>query len=317
VQRAGHTIAGGGRVGLLDAGMRERDLIEWIRSQGCGAIPDRWVGPGDDCAIVTVGEHRVLITTDQVVDGVHVRVDRSGPRAAGRKALARNLSDVAAMAAQPLCATATVSLPKTFGDADAQAICEGLWDIGAQFNCPLVGGDVAVADGPLVVSVTVLARPDGIEPVLRSGAQPGDALCVTGELGGAWKTGRDLTFTPRIAAARALAQSCDLHAMIDLSDGLATDLRHLCAAAGVGAEVTAEAIPVHTDAGGLAEALGDGEDYELLFALPGDQADRLTADQPLDVHISRIGDIVAGDEVVLIGPDGRRVMPQAGWEHTT
>ena len=156
-----------------------------------------------------------------------IRVDRSGPRAAGRKALARNLSDVAAMAAQPLCATATVSLPKTFSDADAQAICEGLWDIAAQFNCPVVGGDVAIADGPLVVSVTVLARPEGIEPVLRAGARPGDALCVTGTLGGAWKTGRDLTFTPRIVAARALAECCDLHAMIDLSDGLATDLRHL------------------------------------------------------------------------------------------
>ena len=104
--------------------MRERDLIEWIRRHGCGQAPPEWVGPGDDCAVVTVGEQRVLITTDQVVDGVHVRVDRSGPRAAGRKALARNLSDVAAMAAQPLCATATVSLPKTFGDADARAICE-------------------------------------------------------------------------------------------------------------------------------------------------------------------------------------------------
>ena len=167
----------------------------------------------------------------------------------------------------------------------------------------------------MTISVTVLGATGGIEPVLRSGAVEGDALCVTARLGGAWRTGRDLTFTPRIAEARALAEGFDLHAMIDLSDGLGTDLRHLCGASGVGAEIDSRRIPVRADAD-LSGALGDGEDYELLFALPEDQAERLIARPLFETPVSCIGRCLGGSVIHLIGPDGlAEVMDARGWEH--
>jgi thiamine-monophosphate kinase len=290
--------------------MREQALIDWISSRAGALLPPEWVGPGDDCAVVTLGEERLLITTDQVLDGVHLDLAKAGPAAAGRKALARNLSDIAAMAAVPLCATATVSLPGDFADADARAVYTGMEALAEQFNCPLVGGDIAIWKRPLAISVTVMGRPDGIEPVLRSGAQIGDAVCVTGPLGAAWQTGRDLTFTPRIAEARQLAGQCDLHAMMDISDGLAMDLPRLCKASGVGAEIRSEQLPVHPDAADLNAALNDGEDYELLFVLPADQIDAI------DGPIIRIGTIIEGDAITLIDADGSaRPLPAGGWEH--
>lgn len=290
--------------------MREQTLIDWISNRCSDALPPDWVGPGDDCAIITLGDERLLITTDQVLDGVHLDLSKAGPAAAGRKALARNLSDIAAMAALPLCATATVSLPKTFTDEDAKAVYTGMEALAEQFNCPLVGGDIAMWNRPLAVSVTVMGRPEGIEPVLRSGAQVGDAICVTGPLGAAWRTGRDLTFTPRIAEARQLADECDLHAMMDISDGLAMDLPRLCKASSVGAEILAEQIPVHA-AADLTAALCDGEDYELLFTLPPDQADAA------DLPIIRIGTITEGAAIMLVAADGsRNPLPAGGWEHT-
>lgn len=293
--------------------MKEHDLINWIRSQGC--VPTDWVGPGDDCAVITLAGRRLLVTTDQVLDGVHVQCAQCGPRAAGRKAMARGLSDIAAMAGLPTAVVATVAAPNAFTDADAQALYAGLREVADAFDCPLVGGDVSVWDGPVTISVTVLGEPGDIEPVCRSGAQADDALCVTGRLGGAWRNGRDLTFTPRIAEARALAGAADLHAMIDLSDGLGTDLRHLCAASGVGAEIDSRCIPIHADAD-LSAALGDGEDYELLFSLPGDQAERLIAEPPCETPIHRIGRCLAGSEIRLIGPNGQtEIMDARGWEH--
>jgi len=304
--------------------MRESDFIEWIRSKSDFDPAGVVVGPGDDMALLRVGGGRLLVATDQVLDGVHFKLTRDGPTAAGRKALARNLSDVAAMAALPVAAVASVALPKGMERAAAEAIYRGLREIGDAFDCPLVGGDVAAWDGPLAISVAILARPGGIGPILRSGAGPGDAICVTGRLGGAWKGDRHLTFTPRVAEGRALAKSYSLHAMIDVSDGLAADLGHLCQASGAGAEVLAESVPIHPDLGeagpaaGLAAALGDGEDHELLFALPAVKADRLIADQPLAAGVSRIGTITAGESMVLIFPDGRREpLSRQGWEHRT
>jgi len=296
--------------------MREFEFIEWIRSQGIAdpaAVP---VGPGDDCAVIACGGERVLVTVDQVLDGVHFILADHGARAAGRKAMARNLSDIAAMAAAPMGAVASVALPRGMQRGDAEEIYHGLRDVGDEFGCPVVGGDMGSWDGALAISVTVFGRPGGIEPVLRSGAKAGDAICVTGAFGGAWRTQRHLTFIPRVREARILAEACDLHAMIDVSDGLAADLTHLCKASGVGAEVLAADVPVHPDADGLDAALGDGEDYELLFAIPAEQAERLEADQPLDVPVSRIGTITAEPAMTLIHPDGRREELKAtGWEH--
>lgn len=315
--------------------MREFEFIEWIRSQthlSSAAVP---VGPGDDMAVVAWGREQVLVAVDQVLDGVHFQLQAHGARAGGRYAMVRNLSDVAAMAAVPSCVVASVALPRGMGRDQAEAIYLGLRELADEFACPVVGGDVGVWEGALAISVAILARPEGIAPVLRSGAKAGDALCVTGALGGAWRSGRAMAFMPRVLEARMLAKRYGLRAMIDLSDGLAGDLGHLCRASGVGAEVRADLVPIHGDVfsqlgldpsdpaaksseKALCAALSDGEDYELLFALPADRADRLLHDQPLDVPVTRIGRVVEGADVVFVDPAGRRTpLPAGGWEHAT
>lgn len=309
----------------VQAPMKERDFIEWIRSQtrlDPAVVP---VGPGDDTAIVFCGNEKLLVTIDQLLDGVHFKLAQDGPKAAGGKAMARSLSDVAAMAALPVGAVVSVALPKGMPRSEAEGLHHGLQKVGEKFRCPIVGGDVGVWGGPLALSVTVFARPAGIRPVLRSGARLGDAVCVTGSLGGSWRTHRHLKFIPRINEARILASRHELHAMIDISDGLASDLNHICNASGFGAEVVAAAIPIHPDArldasdpSGMSAAIRDGEDYELLFTLPPREADELLRDQPLAVRVSRIGTICQEKGVVLIrGEDLREPLPPGGWEHQT
>ncbi len=309
--------------------MQEREFIDWISRQSRfdpDAVP---VGPGDDCAVVKLGGESLLTTTDQALDGVHFILAEHGPKAAGRKAMARSLSDLAAMAAVPVAAVATVALPKGTERSAAEAIYTGLRELADEFHCPLVGGDVGVWAGPLAISVTAFGRPGGvtggIEPILRSGARKKDAICVTGRLGGAWRTRRHLEFIPRIAEAICLAMNYPPRAMIDLSDGLASDLGHICRASGVGAEIYADQIPIHEDArlagddaATLQAALSDGEDYELLFTLPARFADKLCQAQPLPVPVTQIGRIVEGDETTLVFPDGRREkLTACGWEHRT
>ena len=304
--------------------MKETDFIDWIRAQSAfdpSAVP---VGPGDDMAVIAFGSERILLGVDQALDGVHFVLADHGPQAAGRKVMARNLSDVAAMAAVPQAAVASVAFPKGLDRSAAEAIYQGLRAAGDEFRCPVVGGDVGVWPGPLAISVTLAARSAGVAPILRSGAVVGDAVCVTGSFGGAWKSQRHLTFTPRINEAIALAAHYDLHAMIDVSDGLAADLAHVCEPSGVGAVVVAADVPIHEqvralgDEAALTAALGDGEDYELLFTLGEPQATRLLRDQPLAVGVTRIGTIEPGSALSLLGADGRRrPLKTAGWEHET
>jgi len=299
--------------------MREFEFIEWVRRQG-GVSPGVVVGPGDDCAVLRVGRQTLLITTDQVLDGVHVSLAEHGAEAVGRKAAARAVSDIAAMAGEPVAMVASVAAPPGLSEADARAIYHGLRALG----CPLVGGDLAAwrdDAARLQMTVTVLGRTGAAGPVLRSGARPHDAVCVTGSLGGAWRGSRHLTFTPRVAEARLLAGAYGLHAMIDISDGLAADLGHIVADSSVAAEIVAEDLPVHPDAAGavdpLAAALFDGEDYELLFTLPPRQADRLIADQPLGVPVTRIGTIREGEGMVLLRRGEPEMLAPRGWEHGT
>jgi thiamine-monophosphate kinase len=297
--------------------VRELDLIRWIRRRwrfDPRAVP---VGPGDDCAVVRCGREKLLVTTDQVLDGVHFILSRDGPAAAGRKAMARNLSDIAAMAGTPLVAVVCAALPKGLSQADCKAIYAGMRRLGERFGCPVVGGDIGAWDGKLAIGVTVIGVPGPHGAVLRSGAKVGDAVCVTGALGGAWQARRDLRFTPRIAEAKMLAARCDLHAMIDISDGLASDLGHIVEESGVGAELVAADIPVHRGAGGVEAALRDGEDYELIFTLPQAQVPRLRR-LKLGVKVTQIGTIVRGKGLTLVGDDGRKERIKAkGWEHRT
>ena len=303
--------------------MREFEFIEWVRAQAATSEAVE-VGPGDDCAVLDVGGEKLLLTADQVLEGVHVSLTRHGPAAAGRKAAARGLSDIAAMAGLPVAMVATVAAGKGLTAEDARAIHDGLRSVGDAFDCPLVGGDLAAwsdAGGRLAVSVTVLGRAGGVGPVLRRGAAPGHALCVTGAFGGAWRGRRHLSFRPRVPEARTLAADFDVSAMIDVSDGLAVDLGRLADAGGVAAEVHADHVPIADDARDaddpLAAALFDGEDYELLFALPAGKADELIAAGPLAVPVARIGVVAAGSGLTLIRNGRREVLPARGWEHET
>jgi thiamine-monophosphate kinase len=252
--------------------MHEFDLIQWIRQQ---QSPDAHVllPAADDLAIVRFDpKDLILIGVDQVLDGVHFDLQSHSPLDIGRKVMNRNLSDCAAMACLPASAVVAWALPRKIDPETVKQIYTGIKAAGDAFACPIVGGDTASWDQRLVISVTILGRSAGITPVRRSGARVGDAIYVTGPLGGSILS-RHLTFTPRIAEARELVSQYPISAMIDLSDGLSRDLAHICTESGVGAVLDADLIPIHPDVrqlpgDALSHALDDGEDYELCFTGP-------------------------------------------------
>ena len=296
--------------------MRERDLLQHVFASNASLPADVTIPPGDDMGAIRFGDSQLLVTVDQLADGVHVNVANTPIELVGRKAITRNLSDVAAMAALPVGAVAAAALPRDFGQARADALFDAMRKTAEQYDCPLIGGDVTIWDGPLMITVTVFADPAGVKPVLRSGAQPGDSVFVTGALGGAWDEnggGAHLTFEPRIQLARTVAESLgdNLHAMIDLSDGLATDLGHICKQSGAGAEIISAAIPLrsvpHVDPH---RALTDGEDYELCFTV-----DASTAPEAIDAQ--QVGRIIESDdsEIFLIQGDERTPFKATGYEH--
>ena len=316
--------------------MREFELLEQIYRANAALPPCVSIGPGDDMAALRVGALTVLVTVDQVADGVHVDAARVTVAKIGRKAVVRSLSDVAAMAARPLGAVAAACLPCDFGTQRAEALFEALRCTAALYQCPLIGGDISMWPHPLLLTVTVFAEPAGIEPVTRAGAQVGDVVCVTGALGGTLETvgGRThhLDFEPRIELARQLAGDVATrpNCMIDLSDGLGKDLAHLCRAAGVHAELNAEALPISPGAAAAskrdhllpwAHALADGEDYELCFTIDAERARSALPAQVDGVPITRIGRIVAPaagrDAPVAVKLADGTVQPVAdwGWEH--
>lgn len=296
--------------------MREFALLEHIFASNAALPAEVVIPPGDDMGAIRVGDRTVLVTVDQVADGVHVDVAAHGVDAAGRKAITRNLSDVAAMAARPVAAVAAACLPRDMSETVAKQLFEAMRATAQRYSCPLIGGDVSMWDHPMLLTVTVLAEPwPGQPPLLRSGAKVGDAVCVTGELGGSL-AGHHLTFEPRIAAAKRLAE-LGATSMIDLSDGLARDLGHICRSSGVGAVVEASRLPVRacmaTEPRWCA-AVGDGEDYELCFTMP---PERVVASVE-GVNVTMIGRIVDAHrgEAVLQLPDGTcRSMSDLGWEH--
>jgi thiamine-monophosphate kinase len=309
--------------------MAERELVEYIRQLAAGERPP-WldVGIGDDAAVLRAPDDgRVVVTTDSVIEGVHFKAGTE-PELVGRKAVARCLSDIAAMAARPLCTVAAVGFGRSYDDDACRRLCKALFEAARELSAPLVGGDVASGPGPTTVTVTALgtAGPAGV--VTRSGARPGDAICVTGRLGGSIR-GRHLTFRPRIPEALALAGRCRLHAMIDISDGLSTDALHIAQASGRGITLKAEAIPVSEDALALSRegeghedplrhALNDGEDYELVFCLPQRDAKAAAASGVLGTLVSIIGAVTSEKDSFIVRPGGaREPLRGGGWEHLT
>lgn len=303
-------------------------FIDWLR-QRTPAASRVLLGPGDDTAAVSMSAQPALITTDMLLEGSCFLLEGSAiqipgiapasPRRIGRKAMAVNLSDIAAMAGHPVAAVVSVGLPKRGGRLLAEELYLGLREMADAFATPIVGGDTNSWDGPLVISVTLFGEPGPGGIIRRAGATPGDRLYVTGPLGGSI-LGKHLDFTPRIQEALALASRVRLKAMIDLSDGLAADLAKLCAESQCGAVLRADAIPLSAAAqtmrdgrSPLEHALGDGEDFELLFAVSPQDAKLLEQAPPITGLVC-VGECVATG-VWLQSQGGRRELPPLGWVH--
>ncbi|MBW3539912.1 MAG: thiamine-phosphate kinase [Planctomycetes bacterium] len=306
----------------MTASPNEFALIDWIRGRA-GAGQRLVLGIGDDMAALRLDSAELLVAADMLLEGVHFTFPPAEPQDAGRKALAVNLSDVAAMAGRPLAATVSVALPRCRGAGFARELFEGVLSIARQFECAIAGGDTNLWDGPLVIDIAILAEPTGRGAVRRRGAQSGDWIFVTGQLGGSLPSGRHISFTPRVHEAIALHQSVNVHAMIDVSDGLAADLGHILDESGVGAVLVEERIPIHpstrTASDGrspLEHALGDGEDFELIFTVSPEDGQRLLERPPFETPLTHIGRIVP--EPVLEIEDAarhRRPLTRTGWEH--
>ena len=282
-------------------------------------------GAGDDCAVLDLGmpDRLILFKTDAVVEGIHFTRE-TPPEKVGRKALARCLSDIAAMAGSPTAALITLALPKAF-DADHVArIYDGLNELAQPTGVAIVGGETTTNPERMLISIALLGTVPRGRQILRSGAKRGDAIFVTGELGGSI-AGKHLDFTPRLAEARWLADHFDVHALMDLSDGLAGDLPHILRASGVGAELLKTAVPVSRAAKlrtaekpPFVAALTDGEDFELLFTLASKDAVKVVDGWKQafpEVKLSCIGRIIEGSGVIIRDRNGIMPLKSGGYVH--
>ncbi|HWD17732.1 MAG TPA: thiamine-phosphate kinase [Verrucomicrobiae bacterium] len=286
-------------------------------------------GAGDDCAVLDLGQPGMLtlFKTDAVVQGIHFGPEAT-PEQIGHKALGRPLSDIAAMGGKAIAAVITLGLPTMFDAGFVKRIYAGMSALAGRHGVAIVGGETTRNPDRLLLSVAVIGQVAREKCALRSGAKAGDALFVTGELGGSLG-GRHLEFEPRLREAHWLAQNFSVHAMIDLSDGLAGDLRHVLRGSGVGAEILANAVPISREARlqakaesaaktPLLAALTDGEDFELLFAVRSGDAvpvlDQWRAQFP-GVRLSCIGKITAQAGLKIRDKDGVRALEAHGYVH--
>jgi len=309
--------------------MKEFELISRL-TQDLPTHREVVVGPGDDCAVLDVGlpDRLLLFKTDAVVEGVHYPPGTAAEKV-GRKALARCLSDIAAMAGTPTAALITLALPAKYDLDFVDGIYRGIAALAREHGVAIAGGETTTNPGRILLSVSLLGWSERDRAILRSGAQAGDAIFVTGKLGGSI-AGKHLDFEPRLAEARWLAQHFKVHAMIDLSDGLAGDLPHILKASGVGADLLASAIPIsrearltardHPGKPALAAALSDGEDFELLFTLASRAAvpvvDAWKKQFP-SLPLSCIGKITKEPGIRLRDKYGVRPLNANGYVHLT
>jgi len=287
------------------------------------------VGAGDDCAVLDggLGNRLLLFKTDAVVEGIHFTAG-TPPGKVGHKALGRCLSDIAAMAGTPTAALVTLGLPRNFEVGYVEGLYGGMNALARRHEVAIVGGETTTNPERLFVSVALLGWVARGKALLRSAAEAGDALFVTGELGGSL-AGKHLEFEPRLVEARWLAQQFPIHAMLDLSDGLAGDLRHILRASRVGAELLSASIPISAQARRAAKthssakppllaALTDGEDFELLFTVAARQAvpllDAWKARFPA-LRLTCIGKITRQEGLTIRDRQGVRPLTDHGYMH--
>lgn len=302
----------------------ELEFIRWLEKR----LPHSTASPpgiGDDAALFALeAGHQGVVTVDIITDGVDFELAEVPPRRIGRKALAVNLSDMAAMAARPLAAVVGLALPRAGALELAKELYEGLIPLAKQYGVVIAGGDTNTWDGRLVISVTVIGQMPVGRALTRASARPGDSILVTGQLGGSI-LGHHLDFEPRIKEALWLAERGKVNAGMDISDGLSLDLWRMSQASGLGAELIASKIPIAAAAAELARAdgrpalehaLSDGEDFELLLAAESGVATELEATQPLKCGLTVIGRFVAEPGLWLVDDDGKRTpIEPRGFQH--
>jgi thiamine-monophosphate kinase len=276
------------------------------------------VGIGDDTAVLgPFSKKDVLFTTDMLLEGRHFKLQEAEPFEIGWKAMAVNLSDVAAMGGWPTHAVVAVGLPGDLSVDFVKELYRGLIECARLFGAGIVGGDTNASE-KLVISVALLGEVEKGKSVTRSGARVGDVIFVTGELGGSYASKKHLNFMPRLKEARFLTRHFSLSAMIDISDGLASDIRRVCEESRVGAVLSKEVIPVSKNCPSVERALSEGEDFELLFTLPPKEAARLTAAaHPKSMHFHPIGKIVSQKKGICLETDDGRFenLTKGGFDH--
>ena len=303
-------------------------------------------GIGDDCAVLRPADgHDLLVTTDTQEEGVHFRRDWSTPEDIGWRCLAVNVSDIAAMGGVPLGAVVALSLSETLSVAFVEAMYDGLNDMASAYDCPIIGGNISKSAERLSVTITVLGSAPRGGAVYRASARAGDGIWVTGDLGGA-KAGLEALIHPQAVAGLStdavlsryrrplprLREALFLrqhgaHSLIDLSDGMSSDLAHVCDASGVGAQLHADRIPISDETRKVADALGldaltmalhGGEDFELCLTAPSAVAPSLEQGfrKRFDCSLTWIGTIQAGAGVALCHSDGGEVpLIAGGYDH--
>ncbi|WP_145287813.1 thiamine-phosphate kinase [Pirellulimonas nuda] len=307
----------------------EDAFVQWLRDR-LPASPRLKLGPGDDAAVLAWGARRdLVVSSDLLAEGVHFDSGSASPQQIGHKALAVNLSDLAAMAATPVAAVVSLLAPREgAGGLDALALCQGLYagllPLAERFDLTIAGGDTNTWSGGLVIDIVILGEAHPRGSLTRAGAAPGDALLVTGPLGGSL-LGAHLDFAPRVREAIALRDAYELHAGMDITDGLSLDLSRLAEASGVGAVIDLAAVPIDAAAvrrsaksgrSPLEHALSDGEDFELLLAAPPAEAQRILREQPAGLSITQVGECVAGAGLQGRGADGTlKPLPAFGYLH--
>lgn len=290
--------------------MTEFGLIESIKALFSTLPTNSFEGIGDDCAVLPIGKESLLFTADMLVEDIHFKRELISPFDLGRKSLAVNLSDVASMGATPVATLLSLSLPKGGDPAWVEAFMEGYYSLSREYDVALIGGDTTSSTSQITINVTAIGRAPSQNIKRRADAQPTDAIFVTGHLGGSAAGLRDLLKgdvatsaakihccpRARIEEGAWLGEQSCVRAMMDISDGVASDLCHIMKSSGVGAVVELSKLPTSYD---YHTALCGGEDYELLFTVERAAVDefRVAFEQKFKTPLSQIGEIVDGGDV--------------------